>query len=153
MLATEGLLFCFSKDIYFSIRLHVFKCRNNKTEFRIPAWKMRTGLISGCVQSCRRWPQRIPGKQQNLQSWVCCNLPSGSRSRFLWDICLKFNLQSWSSKAAVEIPKVMTLSQMESKGTRTGCALAHKARYVFSLKTTRGWNSFTSKESSLFKYT
>lgn len=53
MLAIEGLWFCFYKDIYFSIRLDVFKCRNYKTKSRISARKMWRGLISGCVQSCR----------------------------------------------------------------------------------------------------
>lgn len=152
MLAIEGLWFRFDKDIYFSIRLDVFKCRNYKTESRIEARKMWRGLISWCVQSCR-WPQRIPGKQQNLQNWVCYNIPSGSRSRFLWGICLKFHLQSWRTQAAVEISNIMILPSEESKGTRTSSALTHKARYISSLKTTRERNISSSSKSSLFKCT
>lgn len=117
MLAIEELWFCLYRDICFSIRLDAFKCRNYKTKSRISAKKMWRGLISGCVQSCR-WPQRIPGKQQNLQNWVCCNLPSGSRSKFLWGICLKFHLQSWSIEAADEILNIVTLFQKESTKSR-----------------------------------
>lgn len=61
------------------------------------------GLIPGCVRSCYRWPQGIPRKQRNLQSWVCCNWPSGSRSRFLQGTHLQVSLQTWSTEAAAEI--------------------------------------------------
>lgn len=72
----------FLQGHYFSIRLDIFKCRNYKTKSRISARKMWRGLISGCLQSCG-WPQRIPGKQQNLQNWVCCNLPSREQIQIL----------------------------------------------------------------------
>ena len=41
-----------------------------------------------------------------------------------------------------ETLKVMTLSQMESKGTRTGKTLTQEAREaISSLKTAGGWNN------------
>lgn len=83
---------------------------------------MWRGLISGCVQSCG-WPQRIPGKQQNLQNWVCCNLPSGSRSRFLWGRCFKFHLQS-KARAAAE-NRTLTIWE-ERRGTWPSGACPHK---------------------------
>lgn len=151
-LVTEELSSCFVVLFVqglslLTIRLDVFKCRNYKTESRIPARKIQRALISGCLQSCLRWPQRIPGKQQNLQSWVCCNLPSGSRSSFLWGICLKFSLQSRSTEGTVKIPKVVTASQADTKEIRNSNAVTHKARYIYSLKPKE--DGMTSQETSL----
>lgn len=91
---------------------------------------MWRGLISGCVQSCG-WPQRIPGKQRNLQNWVCCSLPTGSRSRFLWGRCFKFHLQS-KAKAAAE-NRILTIWE-KWRRTWPNSACPHKASTFPSAK-------------------
>lgn len=50
----KGFCFVLTRTFISSVRLDVFKHRNDKAEARISARKTRRGLISECVQSCCR---------------------------------------------------------------------------------------------------
>lgn len=71
----KGFCFVLTRTFISSVRLDVFKHRSIKAEARISARKTRRGLISEMCTKLLQIPQRIPGKHQNIQGWVCSSLP------------------------------------------------------------------------------
>lgn len=139
----------FLQGNYFSIRLDIFKCRNYKTKSRISARKMWRGLISGCVQSCG-WPQRIPGKQQNLQNWVCCNLLSREQIQILVGQMLQIPPAEQSQGSCWK--PYPDFIQEEWRGTWPSGALPIRQVHFLSQNHERV-EHFSSCESSWFNYT
>ena len=74
----KGFCFVLTRTFISSVRLDVFKHRNDKAEARISARKTRRGLISECVQSCCRYLKEFLGSTKTSKVGFVAVYPEGA---------------------------------------------------------------------------